>query len=134
VIAETAACRSAALIGRLAFLDQGPAPARLRVYGGAQPASAEQLPDSPMLCEITLSKPAGEVTLDGGGASLTLTPAGEGLILVTGVATWVRVVNGDGVNAFDMSASAEGAGGKAQFTTSQLYAGGALRLLGAVVG
>lgn len=136
MIAETALCRAAALVGRLGFLDQGSTSARLRVYGGVQPPSPDALPQSALLCEIALTKPAGEVTLSDGGTapSLSLTPAGEGLIITTGVATWVRVVNGDGVNAFDMSASAEGGAGQAQFTTAQLYAGGALRLISAVVG
>lgn len=130
MINETSASRAASLLGRLAFLDAGTLSARMRIYAGEQPASASEAPGSEILCEITLSKPAGVVS----GASLSLTQAEEGLIVRTGVASWVRVINGDSQTAFDMTASIQSGNGEAKFTTVQLYAGGGLRLLSAVLG
>ena len=130
MISETQSSREAALIGRLAFLDAGAEHARMLVFGGTRPEHAALPTVNEVLCAIELTKPAGTVS-DG---VLALTQAEEGLIVRTGVATWVRVINGNGQTAFDLDASAQDGEGEAKFTSVQLYAGGGLRLLSAVLG
>jgi hypothetical protein len=130
MIAESTACMEAALQGRLAFLDSSPEPARLRVFEAPRPADIDQAPEGECLCEIALTQPAGTVT----NGALTLIAQGEGLILRTGIAAWVRVVNGQDVTAFDLDASEEVGTGEAKFTSVQLYAGGSLRLTSLVLG
>lgn len=120
----------ARLNGTRSFLDAGVDPARVRLYGGTRPANASADPGSPMLVEIPLTKPCGTVA----GGVLTLTQASDGLVLQTGVVTWARFVNGNGVTAFDCDAG-EGVGTwEVQLAQAQLYAGGGARIISAVMG
>lgn len=123
--------RAAANLGRLAYIDQGPAPAAIYVFGDTRAASIATPAASAPLCIITLAAPSG--TVDAGGA-LSLEQLEDGLILAGGLATWCRVFNGDGAPCFDMDAGMEGSGAAAIFTTTTLYAGGSLRLLSCVLG
>lgn len=126
----TAAHNDARLSGTLAFLDEGPGNARLRIYAGARPANPEDEPAAAHLVEIPLTKPAGVVS----GGALALTQSENGLISATGVATWARAVNGDGVTAFDADAG-QGAGAwEVQLSQAQLFSGGEVQLLSAVLG
>jgi hypothetical protein len=117
-------------IGSIADLDTGTGNAAVRIYGGTRPASPVDVHGSAMLTQISLTKPCG--TVDAG--LLTLTQLEDGLILETGIATWARIVNGDGLTAFDCDAG-EGAGDwVVQLAQAQLYAGGDARITSAVLG
>lgn len=130
MIEESTNFREAALAGRLAFLDQGPNPATLHVYGGTRAANIAAPAEGAPLCVITLATPAGTVS----GGALSLSQLEDGLILAGGAATWCRAFNGDGLPCFDMDAGAAGSGADAIFTTTTLYAGGLLRLLSCSLG
>lgn len=118
------------LAGTLAHLDAGPGPATVRIYEGTRPAQATDVPSGAMLVQIPLTKPAGEV----GGGLLTLTQAEDGLIAHTGIATWARFVNGHAETCFDVDAG-EGEGPwELQLVQVQMYAGGAARIMSAVLG
>ncbi|MFZ6655672.1 hypothetical protein [Undibacterium sp. TJN19] len=119
---------NARLAGSLAHLDTGSAHARIRVYGGTQPPAGGAA--STMLAEIVLSKPAGVIA----GSVLTLTQEEDTLIARTGIATWARVINGNGDIAFDCDVSDAAGGGVLKLSTTQLYAGGKLPLQSAVIG
>lgn len=130
MIDETVASRTAALVGRLAFLDWGSGNAAIRIYGGTRAASCADVPGSAMLVQIELTKPCGGVS----GGVLSLTQLADGLIAVTGIATWARVVNGAGATAFDCDAG-EGVGAwEIQLVQATLYAGGSARIVSAVLG
>lgn len=129
-VAITVEHNEARLAGTLAFLDEGPQPARLRVYGGVRPASPADVPSSAMLVEIALTKPAGTI-LDG---LLTLTQQEDGLITATGVATWARLVNGDDVTALDLDCSGTDGDGDVKLATTTLYLGGDARMVSAILG
>lgn len=130
MIEESTAFREAALSGRLSFLDQGPSPATLHVYGGTRAANIATPAGGAPLCVITLSTPAGTVA----GGLLSLSQLEDSLILAGGSATWCRVFNGDGLPCFDVDAGAAASGAEAIFTTTTLYAGGLLRLLSCNLG
>jgi hypothetical protein len=131
VIAESTACREAALAGRLAFLNTGSlGAAAARLYGDPRPASADGLPASAMLVEIPLHDPAG-VVADG---ALTLLPRDPGMIVHSGLATWVRFVNRDGATGFDLEAGETGSGIECDLTTTTLWAGGVVAITSAVLG
>ncbi len=116
--------------GSINDLDSGVGNAAVRIYGGTRPATPADTPSSAMLTQITLTKPCGTV-VDG---LLTLTQLEDGLITETGVATWARIVNGDGLTAFDCDAG-EGVGAwEVQLVQTQLYAGGDARITSAVLG
>lgn len=117
-------------VGSIADLDTGTGNAAVRIYGGTRPGTPADVPGSAMLTQISLTKPCGTVT-DG---LLTLTQLEDGLIAETGIATWARVVNGNGDTAFDCDAG-EGVGGwVVQLAQAQLYAGGSARIISAILG
>lgn len=130
MIDEHVASRNAALTGRLAFLDTGTGNAAVRIYGGARPATAADTPTSAMLVQVSLTKPCGTVS----GGLLTLTQLEDGLIVNSGIATWARVVNGDGATAFDADCGVGVGAWEVQLAQTQLYAGGAARIVSAVLG
>ena len=125
----SAAHNMARLQGTQAFLDAGSDPARVRIYAGDRPATTSDQPTGDLLVEIALTKPCG--TLDENG--LHLTQADDGLILVSGVATWARIVSGTGAVAMDVDCSAAGGHGEIQLATTQLYAGGSVRIVTATL-
>lgn len=130
-VAITPAHNAARLAGTLAFLDTGATnPARLRLYGGARPASPLDATSEALLVEIALTKPAGVMT----GGALSLTQADNGLILASGIATWARLVNGEDVTALDMDCSDTNGAGDVKLATTTLYAGGQAQLVSAILG
>jgi hypothetical protein len=129
-VAITVEHNEARLVGTLGFLDTGPNPARLRVYGGTRPASPGTLPSSVMLVEIKLTKPAGTIA----NGLLTLTQQEDGLITATGIATWARLVNGAEVTALDLDCSGTDGNGDIKLASTNLYLGGDARMVSAVLG
>ncbi len=130
MIQITAPFNEARLSGALGFLNTGSGAAQIRIYGGTRPASPLAEPDSPMLAAVPLANPAGSVS----GGVLSLVAEDEGLIVSTGIATWARIVNRNGDVAFDCDAG-EGSGPwEVQLAQVQLFAGGGVRLLSAVLG
>ncbi len=125
MIGESDAFKAAAMLGRLAFLDSGPGPASLVIYGSTRPTAGAAAGSSP-LAVIDLSKPAGTVSAAG---VLTLIVPREGLILISGTPSWARMLNGAGDIAFDADVGTE-----VILSQAQLYAGGTARLVSAVFG
>ncbi len=108
-ITITTAHNDARLGGTLAYLDTGTGNAAVRIYGGTRPATPADVPTSAMLVQVGLTKPAGSVA----AGVLTLTQLEDGLIAETGIATWARVVNGNGDTAFDCDCGGWRLGGHA---------------------
>lgn len=129
-VAITVAHNEARLGGTLGFLDAGPKPARLRIYGGTRPESPSVLPTSSMLVEIILTKPAGTIS----AGLLTLTQQENGLIAATGVATWARMINGNDVTALDLDCSGTDGMGDIKLASTNLYLGGDARMVSAILG
>jgi hypothetical protein len=129
-IAITAALNNARLTAVLTYLDTGPGNAAIQIYGGTRPVTPAGAPTDPALVSIPLTKPAGSVS----NGTLLLTALSPGLIMVSGVATWARVVNGAGAVAFDCDAG-QGAGAwEVQLVQSSLLAGGDAKLTSAILG
>lgn len=123
---------SQALIERRAlavldFLDAGTWPARLEIYGGERPGAGEEAV-SPLVV-IGLLKPCGVIT----GGALVLASPPEQLVVETGVATWARLVAGDGAWALDCPVSDIAGAAPVRLSDVQLYAGGYTRLVSAVL-
>lgn len=121
---------AARLAGSLTHLNTGTGNAAVRIYGGTRAASITTAPGTPLLVQIPLTKPAGAVS----AGVLNLTQLADGIIASSGVATWARVVNGNGDASFDCDAG-EGVGAwEIQLVQSTLYAGGAARIISAALG
>jgi hypothetical protein len=129
-VAITVEHNEARLLGTLGFLDTGPNPARLRIYGGTRPPSPSTTPTSVMLVEIKLTKPAGTIA----NGLLTLAQLEDGLITATGIATWARLVNGAEVTALDLDCSGTDGHGDIKLASTNLYLGGDARMVSAVLG
>ena len=129
-ITTAQALNDARLVGTVAYLDTGTGNAAVRIYGGTRPATAAGTPTSEMLTQISLTKPCGTVS----AGTLTITQLEDSLITTTGTATWARVVNGDGATAFDCDAGQGVGAWEVQLGQTTLFAGGAARVVSAVLG
>ena len=129
MIQETADSLSAALNGRLGFINQGAGRPEIRVYGGSRPASPALAPDTALLAAVELQDPAGSVS----AGVLTLLPYAAGTVVNSGAPTWARLVNGDGATVFDMDAGTS-PGKECQLSKAYLSIGGSVSVLSATLG
>lgn len=116
------------LQGTLAFMQDGPGPARILVYEGSQPAQPIDPPTgSTLLGTITLDDPPGSLI----GGQLVLTASQVAVCVATGAPQWARLINGFDTPGGDMTASSVGGGGQVQVETTggQVLLGGALALV-----
>lgn len=114
----------------LAQLNAGTGNPAIQVYGGSRPAAITDTPGGAMLVEVELTKPAGTIS----AGLLTLTASADGLIAATGVATWARFVDGDGLVVMDSDCSDMAGTAEVKLVTTQLNEGGDARLASAVIG
>lgn len=114
----------------LADIDAGPNPARIELYDGLLPSAPDAVTNARLLAVVTLQMPAGEIVSN----ALRLLPAGDGMALATGVVGWGRLVNGAGEIVCDGLCTAADGDGPWRLSALQLYAGGAVRLISAVMG
>ena len=101
---------------------------------GEAPCSNEKravgdAPGGEPLAAFTLPKPAG--TIDAG--VLTLAPVDDAFITSTGVAVWARV-SVNGATLFDCDVSDTAGTATIRLATTQLYAGGSVRLASGALG
>lgn len=118
------------LAGTLSFLETGVGNAAVRIYGGVRPTAAADVPTSAMLVQVSLTKPCGTIN----AGILTLTQLEDGLITTSGTATWARVVNGDGETSFDCDAGGPIGDWEVKLAQDNLFAGGAARIVSALLG
>lgn len=126
--AHAAERAAAALQATLTALNSGPTGATIDLYATARPAGGDAPGGSP-LATFTLPKPAG--TIDAG--VLTLALVGDALIMSTGVAVWARV-SANGATVFDCGVSDTAGTATIRLASTQLYAGGSVRLASGVLG
>ena len=130
VLRLTTTHKAARNAGTLAWLDAGPQPACLELFDGLPPSAPESVHPANLLGRIELQKPAGVLV----GAALSLRASGDGMALLTGLVGWARIVNGAGEVAGDgLCTDADGAG-PFRLSALQLYQGGTVRLVSAVLG
>lgn len=118
------------LKGTLADINTGPEAARIELYEGLLPSTPEAVTNARLLARVTLQLPAGEIV----SHALRLLPAGDGIALATGVVGWGRLVNGGGEVVCDGECTEADGAGPWRLSSLQLYAGGAVRLISAVLG
>ena len=126
--AHAAARAAAALQATLAALDSGTTGATIDIYATTRPAIGDPPGDAP-LATLTLPIPAGTIA-DG---VLTLGTVEDALIMATGVAVWARCT-ANGAIVFDCDVSDVAGTATIRLATTQLYAGGSVRLASGVLG
>lgn len=82
-----------------------------------------------LLAEVQLSNPAGEVA----AGALTLAWGEPGLIVITGVAAWARIVTGSDVVVIECDVTDGQGSGALKLADVQLYAGGTVQPLSLVL-
>jgi len=94
----------------------------LNIYDGTRPsAKGDAVTTQVKLAAIRFAKPsAGPVS----GTTLTLQMGSPVLALKTGVASWARITNGDGVFVADLDIGPEESGADVEMRDAQLYEGG----------
>lgn len=127
-IAEHLDSKQQAMLGRLTFLDTGAGVARVRIYAGTRPAVTDPPPIA-FIVELPLLDPSGSVS----SGVLTLAPGASQLNPSSGVATWARVVNGNGDTAFDCTVTDLAGTGEIKIQNTTLYEGGETRMVSGVL-
>jgi len=90
-----------------ALIDGGAGPGKLRIYDGAQPAGPDTaVSTQTLLAELTLSDPSFGTAVDGnpGGLATANAVTDDTSANATGIASWFRVVDSNGVAVIDGSA------------------------------
>lgn len=99
----------------------------LHIYGGVKPLSADQPADGSPLAIIALAVPS--MSLHATQAQMVLS-ATVGYVALSGVPTWARFVDGNGLPVLDCAAGLPGSGAPLTVTdgkaapSSTLYVGG----------
>jgi hypothetical protein len=101
------ASRDAAVDAVTSRADLGAAAGKLRIYTGAQPASANDAASGTLLVEIPLPDPS---FVSGGTGTNTLNDPASVNATAAGVAGWFRVLDSDNNTVLDGSAGATGSG------------------------
>lgn len=117
------------LQGVVNFLAAGTANATATIYSGIRPAFGG-VPAGDILAVIPLVEPLG--TIAGGALTITATP--EVMLAASGVATWARIANGDGVIGWDCAVSNLEGTGEIKLPDTTLYAGGYTRIVSGTLG
>lgn len=125
--AHAAARAAAALFATLNLLNSGATGAVVSVYASGRPAVGGDAGAAPLVT-FTLQKPAGAIT----SGVLTLSATDDGLITSTGVAVWARVTVGSTL-VFDCDVTDNAGTGTIKLATTQLYAGGSVRMTSGVL-
>ena len=96
------------------------------IHGGEQPNFADAPTIKPVLSRLTFAHNSAAAATDG---VLEFEPIAEDdSAKATGVATWARIVDGDGNTVFDCDVSDEDGRGTIRLNTVNIVAGGPVRL------
>lgn len=121
--------RSAAMAGRLAFLDAGTSNARAKIYNAPRPAFGASH-SCTLLAIVPFAKPTGSIS----AGTLVVALGADVQILATGEAVWAEVVSGDDEVAFHADVSDLAGTAPLKLPTTQLYAGAFTRIASGVFG
>ena len=119
---------AAALQATLNALDSDTPGATIAIYATARPAVGDAPVGDPLVT-FTLPKPAGAIV----AGVLTLAPVDDAFITATGIAVWARV-SVNGATLFDCDVSDTAGTATIRLATTQLYAGGSVRLASGALG
>lgn len=118
----------ARLEGTRLFIDSGPGVGRVRVYDGTRPAPGGA--PTTLLAEIPLDDPCGVVANN----QLVLSSSTIALVAATGLATWARIVNGNGAWVLDSEVSDMSGSAAIKLSNVNLFEGGKVELASGVFG
>lgn len=105
------------------LVDAGSGPGTIKIYSGAQPATADTAASGTLLATVTLGDPS-----FGAAAAGVITGADPASVnaVATGTAGWFRMADSAGNTVLDGDVTASGAGGTMQLATTSITSGGAV--------
>lgn len=115
-----AAARNAACDAIVDLVDAGSGAGTLKIYTGAQPATADTTETGTLLATVALVDPAFGAAANGtaaGGDPAAVNP------VASGTAGWFRVEDSTGANVYDGSVTATGGGGDLQLSNTAIGPG-----------
>lgn len=105
-------------------------PGYMEIYDGTQPATGAAVTDQTLLGMVTFSKPcAASIT----GGVLTFDDITGSNAVADGIATWVRVYDGDDVFVLDMDVGGPGDGASVTLNTTFVVEDGPISVVSAVI-
>lgn len=114
------ATRNAKANAAVDLIDAGAAAGTIKIYSGAQPASADTAASGTLLATFTLSDPAFGNAVDG---TATASAIADVLAAADGTAGWFRTADSNGATVHDGSVTATGGGGDMELNTTTLVTG-----------
>jgi hypothetical protein len=121
--------RTARATAILTAMDAGSGPAIMQFYTATQPAKGAAITNQTLLGTCTCSDPAGTVT---NGVYTLSAIADDSLADADGIVTWVRVLDSNGVFIMDVTVTNLAGSGPIKMVSTQIYAGGIIRISSAV--
>jgi hypothetical protein len=100
--------RNAMLSTLTGAIDAGAAAGTIKVYTGAQPATADDVATGTLLLTFTLSDPAFAAAA-AGSTALDVDPLPSAVAVAAGTPGWARVADSDGLTVFDGTVASSGA-------------------------
>lgn len=129
VIAFVDTLRTARANAIIAAINNGAGSGTMLFYTATQPAKGAAITSQILLGTVTFSEPAGTVT----NGVLTFATISDDISGdADGVATWVRVLDGDGAFVMDMTVTDTNGAGPVKVNSTQFYAGGIIHISSAV--
>lgn len=96
----------------------------MRIYSGVKPSNLAAVTTQVKLCELAFPLPsANEIT----AGILSFNPIAEAMVLVSGVATWARIVADDATVIADLDVGNTASSAELRLPDTQLYQGVILR-------
>lgn len=124
------AARNAAVNGITALADAGAAAARLRIYTGAQPATADTAATGTLLVDVALVDPSFGAAASG---SATLADPGAVNATAAGTAGWFRITDSNSNAVLDGSVTATGGGGDLTLSNTNVASGQSVDITGGTI-
>jgi hypothetical protein len=115
------AARNAAADAVVDLMDAGAAAGKIRIYTGAQPASANDAASGTLLVEIATADPAFGAAATG-AAALASTPRSAAAV-AAGTAGWFRMLDSNNNTVADGSVTATGGGGDLTLDNTSIASG-----------
>lgn len=101
----------------------------LHLHGGTIAATPETAPGGAPLCVIALANPCGATGIDGADANLVFDVPLTGSAAASGVLTWARFVDGNGVAVQDSDVGEPGSGLPIIVSDATVFTGGEVTVL-----
>ncbi|MGB0467753.1 MAG: hypothetical protein ACPGF7_09535 [Pontibacterium sp.] len=125
------AIRTARATSLLTAIDAGAGPGTIKFYTGTQPATpATAVTTEVLLGTLTCSDPVGTVT---NGVFTFDAITQDSSADATGVATWARIADSNGLTVMDLDVGAIGSGASVEISTTSITIGGPIQITSAVI-